>query len=240
MTYFKRHNLIIFLCFFLIIVATGCEGITEKEDNNTPLDNSTLLAEIPAEKLALYGINPDQGESKFVKYLLQSDSDSKEFQWGDSMGPDDSWAPQMSIHDFNNDGSSEIVIILTSGHGTGALSQEVHVLKKDTLQEIEVQPYSEILEENISMETFPDRYVLSNETEHFIINKDEFPYLDKTDFFDLPALGSVIKYEVIDNTLTLSIAIQISITDFYGDIIIQYEYTPDDRIALNSISFKNE
>lgn len=234
MKYFKRHNLIVFLCFFLIIVTTGCEGVAGEEDSNT------LLAEIPAENLALYGMNSEQGESKFGKYLLQSDSGSKEFQWGDSMGSDDSWSPQMSIHDLNNDGSSEIVIILTSGHGTGALSQEVHVLKKDTLQEIEVQPYSEILEENISMETFPDRYVLTNGTKYFIINKDEFPYLDKTDFFDLPSLGSVIQYEVIDNTLTLSIPIQISITDFYGEISIQYEYTSDDRITLNSISFKNE
>lgn len=46
-------------------------------------------------------------------------------KWEASTSP--AYAPQVIFEDINNDKNNELIIILTTGHGTGINEQEVHV-----------------------------------------------------------------------------------------------------------------
>lgn len=157
--------------------------------------------------------------------------------WNSETSP--TYAPQIFYIDINKDQKDELIITLTTGHGTGLLWEEVHVF--DTLDnrlnvdEVIVDNPLAIINNNVKTK-------LSNEKAEIHVGDTEYK-VDITPFeikpenlFDDIGFGSIIDYEVINNNLMVRVSGQITPAMFVGDIIITYEYR-DKMYQAKAIEF---
>ncbi|WP_347490002.1 hypothetical protein ABDB91_02270 [Desulfoscipio sp. XC116] len=70
----------------------------------------------------------------FKEITVQTECKSKTFPWVNTSNP--TYVPIAHITDVNKDGRKEIVVILTTGTGTGVHLEEIHVLNRENLTEI--------------------------------------------------------------------------------------------------------
>ena len=116
--------------------------------------------------------------------------------WNSETSP--TYAPQIFYVDINKDQKNELIITLTTGHGTGLLWEEVHVF--DTLDnrlnvnEVIVDHPLAIINKNVKTK-------LSNEAAEIYVNDRQYT-VDITTFeikpenlFDDISFGSIIDYE---------------------------------------------
>jgi hypothetical protein len=57
--------------------------------------------------------------------------------------------PQMILKDINHDGGKELIVILTTGTGTGYHTEDIHVLNPASFEEIKVEPAADIVKEKL-------------------------------------------------------------------------------------------
>lgn len=87
---------------------------------------SKVVATLKKAKAALYAT---EREGNLEKFRLVVDGETRWFpSWRNSSFP--SFAPRFFFEDINQDGKEELVVILTTGHGTGVSITEPHVLQK--------------------------------------------------------------------------------------------------------------
>lgn len=87
---------------------------------------SEVVATLKKAKATLYAT---KREGHLEKFRLEMDGEVRWFPyWRNSDAP--AFGPRMFFEDINQDGKEELVIILTTGHGTGIIITEAHVLQK--------------------------------------------------------------------------------------------------------------
>ncbi|MFT4413316.1 hypothetical protein ACLM5H_05605 [Fredinandcohnia humi] len=157
--------------------------------------------------------------------------------WNSETSP--TYAPQIFYTDINKDQKEELIITLTTGHGTGVKLEEVHVF--DTLDnrlnvnEVIVDNPLAIIYKNVKTK-------LSNEEAEISVGDKEFKVditplkIKPENLSDNIGFGSFIDYEVINNNLMVRVSGQISPASFIGDIIITYEYR-DKMYQAKTIDF---
>jgi hypothetical protein len=155
--------------------------------------------------------------------------------WNSETSP--TYAPQIFYLDINKDQKDELIITLTTGHGTGVLLEDVHVFHTidNRLSDVIVDNPLAIIYKNVKTK------LLKEETEIRVGDKeykvDITPLEIKPEnLFDDIGFGSIIDYEVINNNLMVRVSGQISPASFIGDIIITYEYR-DKMYQAKTIDF---
>jgi hypothetical protein len=91
-------------------------------------------------------INPAEGDL-FKGITIQTKDQSKVFAWNTSSNP--AYYPTVKVGDFYIGNKDELAIILTKGHGTGVLQQEIHVLNLGDLSEIAVENPIEAIKRDV-------------------------------------------------------------------------------------------
>ncbi|WP_248734171.1 hypothetical protein [Neobacillus rhizosphaerae] len=87
---------------------------------------SEVVATLKKAKATLYAT---KREGNLEKLRLEIDGKIRWFpDWKNSDFP--SFGPRLFFDDLNQDGKEELVILLTTGHGTGIMITEAHVLQK--------------------------------------------------------------------------------------------------------------
>ncbi|MDM5326772.1 hypothetical protein [Neobacillus sp. CF12] len=143
--------------------------------------------------------------------------------WNSETSP--TYAPQIFYEDINKDQKKELVITLNTGHGTGVLMEDVHVFHTidNRLTEVIVDNPLAIIYKNVKTK-------LSNEEAEIHIADREYKVditlfdIKPENLFDDIGFGSIIDYEVMNNTLMVRVSGQISPAMAIGDIILVYEY----------------
>lgn len=150
------------------------------------------------------------------------------------------YQPQIYLEDINNDVRKELIIILTKDYGTGALDQEVHVfhIKHHQLVEMIVDHPMAIVKKNIQSSLTPNKAEIIIGKKHHIINIKELNLLPEN-IFDEIYFGSIIKYKVKNNQLTVTLHPHLSPGAFVGNVIISYKYQ-DNMYQAKSIRFQFE
>lgn len=156
--YIRGVELILFkrtLCVLgLTLVVAGCgksdelnPGVVsppnqvsaESKDRNVELartDNGIVIS----------ANNPAEGDV-FKGITIQTKDQSKVFAWNTSSNP--AYYPTVKVGDFYIGNKDELAIILTKGHGTGVLQQEIHVLNLGDLSEIAVENPIEAIKRDV-------------------------------------------------------------------------------------------
>ncbi|MFC5465501.1 hypothetical protein [Lederbergia graminis] len=147
--------------------------------------------------------------------------------------------PKIFYLDINEDQKKELIITLTTGHGTGLLLEEVHVFNTldDHLlgNEVIVDNPLAIIHKNVKTNLTKDHAEIRVRDKQYKINIAPLDIDSKNLFKDI-IFENIIDYEVMNNQLMVSVSGQIAPASFIGDIIITYEYR-DNMYQAKTIDF---
>lgn len=191
-----------------------------------------VVSELPGEKIILYAKEKD-GSYRDFKLVFKDGAYSKPF-WTNVTNP--TYAPKLSYEDLNNDGNKELIIILTTGTGTGVLNKEVHVFDyRDEygLTEVLVDNPLAIIHKNVKTKLTTEKAELILGNKVFTVDTKS---IKPSHLFEEVYFGNIIDYEVINNKLMVRVSGQITPETFVGDIIITYEYR-DEMYQAKTIEF---
>lgn len=215
-----------FALFIFIFFAVPINSINAKDDGYK------VVSELPNENIVLYAKEMD-GLYRDFKLVFKGGTYTKSF-WINDTNP--TYAPKLFYEDLNNDGNKELIIILTTGYGTGVLIKEVYVFEyqdKYGLTEVLVDNPLEIIQKNVKTKLTAKKAEIILEDKVFTIDTKS---LKPAHLFDDVYFGNIIDYEVINKKLMVRISGQITPAMFGGDIIITYEYR-DGMYQAKSIEF---
>lgn len=200
------------------------------ESSNT-LSARILLAK--EDEISLYGDYVLEG--MFTEMTVKSSESEAKFPWTNVIN--ETYYPLLIIDDINNDHEEEIIIVLTTAYGTGVNIQEVHIIKKETFVEIDVE----------NAETFIQNHAYSNINSindkvnvTLTVGKETLERnFDKsfvTEWSDKVVFGWIIRYEVINHRLIASFAGNVSPTEFPFNVRLIY----GDNLNIEYVEIYNE
>ncbi|MFZ7943222.1 hypothetical protein [Neobacillus sp. 19] len=175
---------------------------------------SEVVATLKKAKAALYAT---KREGHLEKFRLQTDEGIRWFPyWRSSDAP--SYGPRFFFEDINQDRKEELVVILTTEHGTGILVTEAHVLQKtktnigEVYEEMLIDDPEAIIKKNVHTKK------VSNDQVEITIGKKK----------TIATLYDYLKHEVIDfsiykGKLVVYMSGQLS-PPTEGGILITYQF----------------
>lgn len=94
-----------------------------------------IVASIPEANATLHAVKEKNG--LYDGFILQINDNREYFNRKNVINP--TYAPQLLFQDINRDGQNKLIVILTTGTGTGVHVNEAHVLDPKTLAETEIE-----------------------------------------------------------------------------------------------------
>lgn len=183
--------------------------------------------------IAIYGEREQEG--LYQELTLDIDGNQHTYPWATPV----SWksSPQLLDLDVNRDGSSEIVVLLNQGSGTGVHAQDVHVISAD-FTEVSVESFQDILKEQVSSSIQHQEGVLLlsvqvDGKETLLAIPDEEG--SRTNFTHV-GFGAVVYHAVEDGRLVLRLAGSVSPSEFIGELEVVYGWL-EGRLAAERMSF---
>ena len=108
-------------------LSSALDGFSEWMHNSTLDQNSVgLLAELPEQDVALYGVRDHRGDDRA---LLRWEDSLAEFDW--NFGGPLIVEPRLWCWDADDDGQDEVVLVNHVGSGTGVSIEELHIVEKN-------------------------------------------------------------------------------------------------------------
>ena len=108
-------------------LSAALDGFSEWMHNSTLDQNSVgLLAELPEQDVALYGVRDHRGDDRA---LLRWEDSLAEFDW--NFGGPLIVEPRLWCWDVDDDGQDEVVLVNHVGSGTGVSIEELHIVEKN-------------------------------------------------------------------------------------------------------------
>ena len=108
-------------------LSAALDGFSEWMHNSTLDQNSVgLLAELPEQDVALYGVIDHRGDDRA---LLRWEDSLAEFDW--NFGGPLIVEPRLWCWDADDDGQDEVVLVNHVGSGTGVSIEELHIVEKN-------------------------------------------------------------------------------------------------------------
>ncbi|MDP5276400.1 copper amine oxidase N-terminal domain-containing protein [Chengkuizengella axinellae] len=182
------------------------------------------LKELNTGSVKIFGTLGTYG-SYYHNLKIKTDSHERVFAWRTTWNP--TYFPKIYEADLNGDHKKEIVVVVTTDHGTGISQKELYVFDKNSLSEIPVEKADILFMENFSGS-------LTDEGINIKINgKEAFsaPY-DVTQFqakkkgllYKVPTIKDLQDYYVENNILYATAGIQIAPSRFIGELRMKYVY----------------
>ncbi|GAB6110235.1 M56 family metallopeptidase [Fusibacter bizertensis] len=183
-----------------------------------------------SDKGKLYANSTNEGIYKGI--TVETKDKSMTFSWINVTNP--TYAPTINVTDINNDGKEEVIIILITGYGTGVLQQEIHILNREDLYELNIQDPLEAIHKKVTSTIInkEGKVNVNLNWDGKVIEKS-YSESDAGIWFDEVAFGAIINYEIIDNKITASIPGAVSPSEF--PVLAFIEYTPELEIDTITI-----
>lgn len=202
------------------------------EEKNSVLINTRdkiykTVASIPDEGVALTAADIDW---TYKDFYLEVNGSKRYFDWKNVVNP--SHAPKLLMMDINNDGQKELIIILTTGYGTGVYISEAHVIDPETLIEVYVDNPNIVVLKNVKTNITENEIEISTGDKKTVINKDK---LNVEPGYKISAIGfgGICSFDVVENKLIVTMHGQISPACFIGTLTITYEFKDNMYQAAN-------
>ncbi|WP_291570966.1 hypothetical protein [Clostridium sp. UBA4548] len=234
----KKGLKVLVTCCAISIVFAGCQSKNEDSGSSMPVNNSIssaaanvpegykAIGEIREKNIYLFG---KEGEKAgYEKIIVQGNGSKKEFDWKSVRN-----TPTIALCDLNNDGKEELIIILTTGYGTGFLEQKIHVVNLENMSEYEVKSPVDIARSNIKVSLCSEKVIFSlNEKEVSYSIKDKIKTTAEEEFKNL-TYGTFIMYYLEDNKIKAKIDAAISPNFSLAEFEITYKYSEEGFIPEN-------
>ncbi|CAM5197216.1 hypothetical protein UACE39S_04336 [Ureibacillus acetophenoni] len=224
-----------------IITLIPLEGFALSQKNTNTARPVTESKEIIVENLSESNITLSAIESKgnFINFKLKISGKIIEFPNWINVSNKTYW-PQLFYKDINKDGLEELIIVLTTGYGTGVIKQDVHVLQKNNnsnaFKEVNVENPIANLKKNIKTELTKSKAIINIANQQTVIELEKLG-LTSEDLFSDIVLRNLVRFDILDNNLTAVIGAQVSpIGGYIGDFYIMYEFI-DNKYQVKRINF---
>lgn len=212
--------------------ALNAEVSWDEENNTVMISKPNAVAGVPEAEAKLYPFQEINGE--YDGFILEVKGKRQYFDW---KNVSNNFVPQLLFNDINQDGEKELIIILTTGTGTGFHQEAIHVINPSTFAESDVEDPADIVKQNVNtkIELNGDNVAIQ------IITGDEETMIHKEKgnagfWFDNVGFRNSYHYEVVNNELLASIRAQVSPGMFVGEIQAAYVFV-DDKYKAKTINF---
>ncbi|GAB6990399.1 stalk domain-containing protein [Paenibacillus pini] len=193
----------------------------DNKQNAVHVNNKSqmLVAETEDHTVQITG---DQGEMGIVEHLeLKTPEFSRAIPGINVDNP--TYAPVIISADVDGDGQKEWIIILTTGYGTGVYESKVFVVNAITGKEIPVEDAKTLFLKQFNGQFSEKGASLNISDKDFVIPPTKIQ-TDASNRFTHPSVGSIIQYDVEGDLLKATTAVQLSPTEFVGDVTIEYSF----------------
>lgn len=231
-----NRSLIRFTIFFVTLLILISLEIKALANQNETEDK--IVGNLPEVNVTLYAIERD---GYLENFKLKSNGGIQYYPSWINVS-NEAYKPQLFYNDINSDGKKELIIILTTGYGTGIIEQNIHVLHKtktdigEVYKEIIVDNPMTILLKNVKTKLTKSKAIINIGNEQTIINIDELDIDPKNLFSDI-VTGNIVKFNVLNDKLTAIIGAQVSpVGGYIGSFYITYTFK-DGMYQLKRIKF---
>ncbi|MFB5087003.1 hypothetical protein PGC35_07240 [Psychrobacillus sp. PGGUH221] len=209
----KILKILAIFTLIILIVPMGIKASTAEK----------VVGNLPEAELTLYAT---EKEGDLTNFKLTVKRQTYFFpRWLNS--PNVTYYPKVYYSDINDDGRKEIVIVLTTDTGTGVIIQEPHVFHVDDngdLSEKLVDNPMAIINKNVKTKLSSSKAIVSIGKENNKINIKQLDIVPSHIFKNV-AIGSTLRFEVIDNKLVAKVGLTIAPAGgSIGEIHITYMF----------------
>ncbi|MDA5109062.1 hypothetical protein QO009_002294 [Brevibacillus aydinogluensis] len=194
-------------------------------------EGPTPIARLQQDQTTLYALKEKDG--LYTPLLAEHQGQFKLFDWKSVTNP--SYAPTIESKDLTGDGKNELIFILTTGYGTGALTQDVHVLQPDTWEERKVPDPVETLKQHMTSKVTKEQVEITVGGKTTVIPANKIPAEPSTWFSSL-GIGGIVTYETKGDALLARVPAQLSPAHVVGQFHITYQFAKD-QFQVKTIEF---
>ncbi|WP_337034233.1 hypothetical protein [Paenibacillus illinoisensis] len=186
-----------------------------------PNQERTVLAEIRGNQQDITlraATKPVQG--MYSGFAVTWNNRTKLFPWENISEP--AFYPALVTANIDGEGQDEVIIILTTGKGTGARGTAIHVLQEDWT---EIPVGDPIAKAQNSLSSMYKDHETTVEYTVNIAGKEyvySYPVEDAEMWFEEASIGRILRYRVQDNKLIAEIPVQVSPGTYTGTIEVEF------------------
>lgn len=197
-----------------------------------------VVGNLPEANATLYAVHRD---GYLENFRLEANGGIQYFpDWRNTS--DRAYGPKLFFNDIDSNGHKELIIVLTTGHGTGVLEQNVHVLHKsktnigEVYREVLVDNPMAIFLKNVKTKLTKSEAIIDIGNAKTVIKLDRLGILPNQLFSDI-AIGNIITFDVLNNELIADLGAQVSPAGGYiGSFRITY-ILKDKMYQMKKIEF---
>ena len=215
----------------------GADGANIIQDSSYDLEPMNIIPEPP----------PD--DDSYIKFKILEDNavDGVYRQFLLTVGDTEIYIDGMLSHnrseeivtaDLTGDGVEDIIVMLTKYTGTGVSVPEIHIFDGVTLEKYEVIDAVDIATEQLTASGDDDYFYVISDDDTLIIDKSVIGAARENQP-EQPGWGSIYYYAVYENNLYAQVLNQVSFSEFYGTVLIKYEFD-DNKFIFNSVELTHE
>ena len=188
-----------------------------RKDLYEQANDGVILAE--TEGITL--IANDETDGMYKEMIVETKDKINSFPWANVINP--TYVPTINVVDVDDDGKDEIIIILTTGYGTGVLQKEIHILNMEDLSEISIQDPIQTINKEVTS-TIAKNEGKVNVTVKWDgkVIEESYNESDAGIWFDEVTFGSHIYYDIVDNKIIATISGAVSPSRFPIEAFIGY------------------
>lgn len=190
-------------------------------------DQEELLAQYAKgeRKVEVWGTKVNRG---YWGMKMTFDGKTRNFPFWYNVG-NLSYAPQILLEDLNQDGKDELLVILTTGYGTGLKREEAHIFDSETFEEIPLEDWQTYALKHVvpGSITKEGASILIDHHDMVVphsIPEEEFESESTHWWYDRPAYGQVNRYVVREGTLYAVLPLWFSPAHSAGQLEIRFTY----------------
>jgi hypothetical protein len=223
---------------------SSIDGFNNFPGYNTSMQNSVelpessiLLAGLPGDNIFIYGDKNSLSRygDLYEGLYLSINGVNRHLKWENTVK--ESFAPELALADINSDGKQELIVILTTGEGTGVRLSDIHVVDPQSFKETYVANPLDIIGKNIGSSIVHENgtvtITINVHGQKSVITFDE----DYAGGWvkDKAVFGNIIRYSVEGSKLKATVPAQVSNTVFAGEAYITYTF--DGYYVMGTIEF---
>lgn len=197
----------------------------EAEGDVSLPESSVLLASLPDDQIYIYGDKNDfDTTGAYDGLYLSINGATQHFDWENTTN--ETFAPELYLQDISGDGRKELVVILTTGSGTGVHVSDIHVIDPDSFKETNVTDSLDIIENHVSSSIIHKN---GNVIITITVNGQTFTLTLQEDYAgwwaeDAAVFKNIIRYSVEGAKLKATVPAEIAFGVFAGEVIITYAF----------------
>ncbi|MGB4439838.1 MAG: hypothetical protein WBJ13_11600 [Sedimentibacter sp.] len=212
-TFFKSTSFISFMIIIILLSACKAEE-TQTIGNKIEISRNN--------EVAIYANEKNDTGSSYEELTVETKNINKTFPWKNATNP--SYAPIINIADVDNDTKDEIIILLTTGYGTGVHVQEIHILNVEDLIEIDIEDPIEAINNTVTSS------ITKSEDKVNIVIKCDGNTIEKS--YDKSyagiwnekiAFGAIVTYEIVNNRIIAKVPGAMSPSGLPITAVLEYD-----------------